>query len=289
MCRLGTDHRHYCSLVFLIRPSTATLTEVHEPANTMTKRIIEAVQELCLGLPEAEEINSHGHPGFRVRQKLFAYYCVNHHGDGRVALWLNSPPGIQHANVSLNPGCFFVPPYFGPAGWLGVELNKGMDWSEISRLVYEAYVHKAPKRLASGLDGCISIIPPDEVMTAADINPLLVAGPSKLVSRLDRHCRRFPEVTEGLQFGSPVWKAGKKTFAGARHAFGRLIFQFWVGIDQQAMLTEDDRYSIPDYMGNKGWINLDVDDAINWDEIDYLLETSFRHFALKRMIKSLAK
>ena len=68
-----------------------------------------------------------------------------------------------------------------------------------------------------------------------------------------------------------------------------MIFQFWVGIDQQAMLTEDDRYSIPNYMGNKGWINLDVDSGINWDEIDYLLDTSFRHFALKRMIKSLAK
>jgi hypothetical protein len=42
-------------------------------------------------------------------------------------------------------------------------------------------------------------------------------------------------------------------------------------------------------MGSKGWVNLDVDAGVNWDEIDYLLEISFRHFALKRMINSLSK
>ena len=57
--------------------------------------IREAVREVCLWLPQAEEQVSHGSPNFRVRDKTFATFVVNHHGDGRVALWLNAAPGAQ--------------------------------------------------------------------------------------------------------------------------------------------------------------------------------------------------
>jgi hypothetical protein len=62
---------------------------------------------------------------------------------------------------------------------------------------------------------------------------------------------------------------------------------FWTGIEQQAFLIEDARYSIPLYYGNIGWTELDVQDALCWDEIDSLLENSYRHFALKRMLRKL--
>ena len=52
-----------------------------------------AVRDVCLWLPEAEEFLSHGSPNFRVRGKTFVTYVVNHHGDGRVALWLNAARG----------------------------------------------------------------------------------------------------------------------------------------------------------------------------------------------------
>ncbi len=55
---------------------------------------------------------------FRVRGKTFASYVVNHHGDGRVALWLNAPRGAQAERVKREPKHFFVPPYVGPRGWL---------------------------------------------------------------------------------------------------------------------------------------------------------------------------
>ena len=58
-----------------------------------TKDINQAVREVCLWPPEAAEVISHGSPDFRVRGKTFATYVVNHHGDGRVALWLNAPAG----------------------------------------------------------------------------------------------------------------------------------------------------------------------------------------------------
>ena len=57
------------------------------------KDISQAVRELCLWFPEAEEVLAHGSPDFRVKGKTFATYVINHHGDGRIALWLNAPQG----------------------------------------------------------------------------------------------------------------------------------------------------------------------------------------------------
>jgi predicted DNA-binding protein (MmcQ/YjbR family) len=124
-------------------------------------------------------------------------------------------------------------------------------------------------------------------MAPEEINPWLGKRPSKIFSELRARCARFPEVSEGQSFGSPVWKAGKKTFACAHCGSGRLKLQFWVGIEQQAMMTADQRYSIPMYIGHNGWIDLDVGSHLDWNEIEGLLENSYRHFALKRMISAL--
>ena len=95
----------------------------------MARDVHQAVREACLWLPEADEFVSHGSPNFRVRGKSFATYVVNHHGDGRVALWLNALPGAQEHHVRSEPAHFFVPAYVGPRGWLGVLLNSGLQWS----------------------------------------------------------------------------------------------------------------------------------------------------------------
>ena len=88
-----------------------------------------AVRAACLWLTEAEEYLSHGSPNFRVRGKTFATYVVNHHGDGRVALWLNVPAGAQEIHVSADPIHFFVPPYVGGRGWLGVRVDRRLPWA----------------------------------------------------------------------------------------------------------------------------------------------------------------
>ena len=87
----------------------------------------EPVREIMAALPEVEEFVSHGLPTFRVRgRKVFATYTINHHGDGRVALNLMAPPGAQAAFVKMRPQVYFVPPYVGPGGWLGIELTQGL-------------------------------------------------------------------------------------------------------------------------------------------------------------------
>ena len=111
----------------------------------MRNELDNAVRKLCLAFPETEELISHGMPNFRVRgAKIFAMYAVNHHGDGRIALWLNTPEGMQDAHVHAEPEYFFVPQYVGPSGWLGVRLDAGLAWKRVAPIVRAAYERVAP-------------------------------------------------------------------------------------------------------------------------------------------------
>jgi hypothetical protein len=76
----------------------------------------------------------------------------NHHHDDRLAFWCAAPDGAQHVLVSAAPERFYVPPYVGHRGWLGVWLDVPVDWDEIAFLVADAYRAVAPKRLAALLD-----------------------------------------------------------------------------------------------------------------------------------------
>ena len=112
---------------------------------------LEQVRHICLALPEAAE-KPGPRPAFQVRGKTFVMFMDNHHGDGRVALWCKGAPGAQDVLVRSNPERFFVPPYVGPNGWVGVRLDRGLDWDEVAALVQDAYRAAAPKRLAALLD-----------------------------------------------------------------------------------------------------------------------------------------
>ena len=253
----------------------------------MGKDVNAAVREVCLSFPEAEEFIAHGSPNFRVRGKTFAMYTVNHHGDGRVSLWLNSPPGAQDIHVSGEPKHFFVPPYVGPRGWLGVILDKGLSWKRIAILVREAYEKVAPPVLRATIGKTVEILPPTVKLTAEQIDPMQSVRAQRLLKALRNICLGWPETSEDLQFGAPVWKAGKKSFALAYFRGKPLKAGFWVGVDRQGLLTSDERFSIPMYMGHNGWIELDVHNGFTESEVRALALDSYRHFANKRMLAAL--
>jgi len=106
------------------------------------------IREICLGLPETSERLSHGAPTFFVRGKrAFTMVLSNHHGDGRFAIWCAAPDGMQTLLVEAEPERFFVPPYVGHRGWLGVRLDRGLDWGELAGIVEDAYAEVAPPKL----------------------------------------------------------------------------------------------------------------------------------------------
>jgi hypothetical protein len=253
----------------------------------MPRDISQAVRDACLWLPEVEEFVSHGSPNFRVRGKTFATYVVNHHGDGRVALWLNAPPGVQQIHIEAEPQHFFIPPYVGPRGWLGVILDRGIDWHRIAALVRGGYEKVAPHDLRARIGKTPAIKAPSKALSASEIDPFKSARALAVLAKLRKICLSYPESSEGSQFGHPIWAAGKKTFAMARYAGTRLTLCFWVGVDQQGLLTADPRYEIPAYIGHNGWIGLDVTQECDWHEVKGLAAQSYRHFALKRMLRSL--
>lgn len=117
----------------------------------MPARQLARVRKLCLQLPEAHEVEAWGEPTFRVRNKLFAMYADanNHHGGGRPAVWVKATRTSQDLMVHTAPDRFFVPPYVGPSGWVGVWLDGKVDWDGLSGLLRDAYRLTAPKRLIS--------------------------------------------------------------------------------------------------------------------------------------------
>lgn len=254
----------------------------------MADGIHEAVRAACLWLPEAEEFMSHGSPTFRVRGKSFATYVVNHHGDGRVALWLAAAPGAQELYVGADPKRYFVPAYVGPRGWLGVHLNQGLSWKAIAQRVREAYEKVAPPALVATLEKTPVIPAPKRSLSRSDIDPWQSSRGKALLKLMRSICLALPETSETVQFGYPVWQAGKKTFAWAMHGERGFSLCFWVGVEQQGLLVEDPRYRIPAYMGHNGWIALDVTKACDRKEAASLALHSYRHFALKRMLGELS-
>ena len=104
------------------------------------------VRAICLALPEAVEKGGVTDHTFRVRDKIFAMFLADHHGDGRVAIWCKAPEGAQGLLVGSDPARFFVPPYVGRYGWLGMRLDGAVDWDEVADLVADAHRMTAPKR-----------------------------------------------------------------------------------------------------------------------------------------------
>src|SRR5579859_3402010 len=162
----------------------------------MAKDIHQAAREVCLSLPEAEEVISHGSPDFRVRGKTFASYVINHHGDGRVALWLNAPSGSQDHYVKSEPKHFFVPPYVGPRGWLGVHLDKGLSWERIASLVRQAYEKVAPRLLVNSIGETIKIKSRPVPLKPEEVNPLKSRRGQDVLKRLRALYLSWPEVSE---------------------------------------------------------------------------------------------
>lgn len=102
---------------------------------------IEKLRKLCLALPNTWEKVSHGEPTFWVGKRMFASFANanNHHGAGRHAVWCNATHTTQHLLVSQSPERYFVPPYVGVGGWVGIYLDRRPKWSEVTERLASAH------------------------------------------------------------------------------------------------------------------------------------------------------
>ena len=110
---------------------------------------------MCLALPEAAEKVSHGHPNFFTK-KVFAVYGGVVKGDHAADTYSQSMlflPDPDEREALLADERFFVPAYYGPGGWLGINLRIATpDWTEVAELADMSYRNTAPARLVKELD-----------------------------------------------------------------------------------------------------------------------------------------
>jgi hypothetical protein len=111
-------------------------------------QILELARTYCLQLPEVLERLSHGEAAFFIQtKKCFVMFANNHHNLGWVALWVAATLDFQQAMLQQNPSAYFIPPYVGHRGWLGIRLDTDLTWEILENHLLEAYCCVAPKRL----------------------------------------------------------------------------------------------------------------------------------------------
>jgi predicted DNA-binding protein (MmcQ/YjbR family) len=110
----------------------------------MPLRPLTRLRRICLALPESHEQETWGEATFRVRGKIFV---VAREDESGATFSCKAPPGSQAVLVGADPRRFYVPPYVGHKGWVGVRLDGKSDWDEVAKIVARSYRLVAPKRL----------------------------------------------------------------------------------------------------------------------------------------------
>ena len=108
------------------------------PRRPSAAKQLERVRRICAAIPGVTEKLSHGAPTFFTPKRVFVSFVNNHHDDGHLAVWIPAKPGAQAELIEEAPEVYYRPPYVGPAGWVGVELDK-VDDEQLGALIREAY------------------------------------------------------------------------------------------------------------------------------------------------------
>lgn len=112
--------------------------------------IVERVRSLCAPYPESAEVMAWGRPTFRAGKKIFVTLGSSMDRPYSVVL----KPEAEERRALLELPRVFVPPYFGPGGWIGLDVDEGpaTDWTLVAELIDASYRQVALKRQITALD-----------------------------------------------------------------------------------------------------------------------------------------
>ena len=104
---------------------------------------------MCMAYPDVVEVQSWGRPTFRVAKKIFV--VVGSGMDRPHSIIFK--PDAEERRAYLEDDRFWVPPYWGPAGWLAIRLeDPDANWQEVAELIDTSYRLLAQKRHLKVLD-----------------------------------------------------------------------------------------------------------------------------------------
>ena len=118
----------------------------------MAKEPLDRLRSIIEAWPETLEKLSHGAPTWWGGKKTFACYHSGNYDEGRRGVWIKAPDGAQQDLISAEPERFYRPKYMGPSGWVGMRLERGVDWGQVEFLLLQGYRMVAPKRALAKLD-----------------------------------------------------------------------------------------------------------------------------------------
>lgn len=99
------------------------------------------LREICLALPEVQEVKTWGHPTFQAGKKSFA---VLDNYKGHLCICLKVTPALQQ--LLLKDPRFFKTPYSGNQGWVSLIADQPVNWKEVRQLIGESYSLVAPEK-----------------------------------------------------------------------------------------------------------------------------------------------
>lgn len=113
-----------------------------------------------------------------------------------------------------------------------------------------------------------------------------------LLARLRPIALAMPESEERISHGRPwffhaggagfaVYGSGTKGLQKVMHPRALVVH---VDADEYPARTQDPRFFVPAYLGPKGWLGLDLQDA-DWTEVAELVDASWRFAAPARLLR----
>lgn len=105
--------------------------------------------------------------------------------------------------------------------------------------------------------------------------------------RLRRLSLALPEAAEVEAWGDPTYRVRNKIFAMEKGAGAEVWFKGEPGAQEAMVSSEPERYFVPPYVGNKGWIGARLEAVTDWEELTGLITDGYRLIAPKRLAAQL--
>ena len=107
----------------------------------------------------------------------------------------------------------------------------------------------------------------------------------KHLARLRKICLSLPDTEETNNFGHEWFRVKEKPFCVNHGPAGEPAIAFKVAKTEQSMFLQDPRFFKTPHMHHHGWVSIRVEGKLDWEEIEELVQGSYRLAAPRSLLK----
>lgn len=238
------------------------------------------VRRVCFEFSAAAEKLSHGSPFFHVKNRGFAIFAFGRRDTPRPAVWIKSTTEDQQRLVRENPSLYFVPPYVGVKGWIGLYLNADEPTeTALTLLIEEAWRSVTPKSLQNSPAKL-----PKKHIQYLTTDPAIAR---EALDRLDSWVKKLPgAVIESRPHSGPCATVRQRVFAylfDNHHRDGIVSLAFRTTDGAALVKSSSKLYYLPAYIAARGWVAIRVDLAKTpWAKAQRHIEASYHSMVARK-------